>query len=189
MLCIAHFYDPQMVLSAHTPRRLRLPQSPASCLLLSHRLLPPPPLHADSQMGFGEYRPNSRREEESKREREKDGVASFALMCQTEVEIGIGLWFLDCIVRWQVEANWRQPPAGQQDSCWSRQRNPRQGYRVSQRSAELPGFGLMRIYLTQLHYEHFGLMLISGGDESEIRRKWGQCGVKLAKVVEGGGGA
>lgn len=33
MLCIAHFYDPQMVLSAHTPRRLRLPQS----------LLPPSP--------------------------------------------------------------------------------------------------------------------------------------------------
>lgn len=88
MLCIAHFYDPQMVLSAHTPRRLRLPQSPASCLLLPLRLLPP--LHADSQMGFGEYRPNSRREEESKREREKDATP-LALMCQTEVGIGIGL--------------------------------------------------------------------------------------------------
>lgn len=71
MLCIAHFYDPQMVLSAHTPRRLRLPQSPASCLLLPLRLLPP--LHADSQMGFGEYRPNSRREEESKTEGERWG--------------------------------------------------------------------------------------------------------------------
>lgn len=44
----------------------------------------------------------------------------------------------------------------------------------------------MRIYLTQLHYEHFGLMLISDGDESEIRRKWGQCGVKMAKVGEVG---
>lgn len=59
--------------------------------------------------------------------------------------------------------------------------------RVTASTSDSEASALMRIYLTQLHYEHFGLMLISGADESEKRRKWGrgQCGVKMAKVGEG----